>query len=360
MHLSRRTLVAAFGMLPAVSHLTVRGRETSDVLPLSVPDTSILSISPDGEIFVGRIGRDVLCFLSADSLTEISRTEPVPELNDIDGTSIAWSPDGQKIAFSLRAWELMINSDIYLAHVQDGSVTNLTHVESEPEGMNLLDNAHQSIVDVFPEWIDDTTLLFVRHQIPGESWQCTLCELATDTDELRVITDLTDHEIQFVSAQVHRVDKERLLFWATLANGKPAVVVAGRGGEVEVIDTDQVVPTGLISTDGVSLLIEDVPNAKVWQLPLDGDGSWIDVAALFKLTDEQQFLSMPTCGPKPGAIAAILGPEGYVLVLQDGELSNQGTLVDAPDSMMTRIIWGDDRLLVVSGNSSWMLDIVAI
>ena len=84
-------------------------------------DVKILSISPDATTIVGIKDRERLCFYRSESpfyetavIDVLSTSDPLPELQAIDPSSIRWSPDSSRIAFSINAFLYMRDSDIYV------------------------------------------------------------------------------------------------------------------------------------------------------------------------------------------------------------------------------------------------------
>jgi WD40 repeat protein len=136
---------------------TVSGWQVAEVTPLDLEGTP-LTLSPDGSFIAGVSVDGGFCIWS------------VPDLNptcagadlDIDPDSLAWAPDSSAIAFSVQAYRLIIDGDIFVFELADGGIHNVT--DDGLVRMIVTDGEESPApVDVMPAWTPDSAgIVFSR------------------------------------------------------------------------------------------------------------------------------------------------------------------------------------------------------
>jgi Tol biopolymer transport system component len=130
----------------------------------------LLSMSPDGAWLLGLDDdHDRMCGIAIATMTVAGCTDvrtaafrgPVEH-------SVAWSPDGSRVAMTEDALRFFDESDIWVFDVATGHLTNLTD-DGMSGGMLWPDEERTPLVDLFPTWAPDgQTIAFAR--TVGDDW----------------------------------------------------------------------------------------------------------------------------------------------------------------------------------------------
>src|SRR5262249_27127394 len=131
-----------------------------------IPDGETLALSHDGRWLAvwSRAGTNAaICAFDAATLTE-HRCAAVPRVS-IAADSVAWSPDGTRLAFTESALRELRESDIWVAGFATGTATDLTD-----DGVGKLIGAPAGTpLDLAPAWSPDgMELAFSRTVKSGE------------------------------------------------------------------------------------------------------------------------------------------------------------------------------------------------
>ena len=147
--------------------------EIVDIAPVDV-DGSPVSLSPDGEWLAGMLDDQVCVWRLAD-LTETEACSA--DVRGVHAESIAWSPDSSAVAFSTRAYEYLIDSDIHVLDVATGDVANVTD-DGFDDQLQLGDDepAAPVPVDVMPTWTPDGAAIVFSRSI----WDTASDDASTD------------------------------------------------------------------------------------------------------------------------------------------------------------------------------------
>jgi Tol biopolymer transport system component len=122
-----------------------------------VADLRPLMLSPDGRALAARTENSSLCVFDAATLEQRSCSAN----SGIDPASLAWSPDGSRVAWTENWSRNFQESDIWVMDVATGASTNLT--DDGLDGSLMGDQAKQATVDTVPAWTaDGSALLFAR------------------------------------------------------------------------------------------------------------------------------------------------------------------------------------------------------
>src|SRR5687767_14130338 len=92
--------------------------------PVEVPER-VLGLSPDGRLLAAW-NPDRLCTYDAETLAERACADLEAERIKIDPETVVWSPDGARLAFSERAFELFLDGDLWVMEAATGALTNVT------------------------------------------------------------------------------------------------------------------------------------------------------------------------------------------------------------------------------------------
>jgi dipeptidyl aminopeptidase/acylaminoacyl peptidase len=113
---------------------------------VELPGRRLLALSPDGRRLLAR-DDDRLCL--HDALTLAEERCVAPDTGSIDEGTVAWSPDGRRLAFSEDAARLLVDGDLWLLEAETGRLTNLTD-----DGIYEVDLFGDDPADPDPLWFD--------------------------------------------------------------------------------------------------------------------------------------------------------------------------------------------------------------
>lgn len=140
---------------------------------------------------------------------------------DLDASEpVRWSPEGQRAttANSLRPTRLVEDGDVSVIDVAEGTVSDLS--------ADGTDDARQGPVDLFPSWLDDETVAFLR-----------LADGFGPERQLQLVTMGLDGE---ATATDFGLDVLRFGRWtAPFGDGLLVQTLDGRRPEVMYVDEDE-------------------------------------------------------------------------------------------------------------------------
>jgi WD40 repeat protein len=136
---------------------TVAGWQVAEVTPLDLEGTPV-TLSPDGSFIAGVSVDGGFCIWSVPDLDPTCAGADL----DIDPDSLAWAPDSSAIAFSVQAYRLIIDGDIFVFELADGDIHNVT--DDGLVRMIVTDEEESPApVDVMPAWTPDSAgIVFSR------------------------------------------------------------------------------------------------------------------------------------------------------------------------------------------------------
>jgi hypothetical protein len=135
--------------------------EVAKVQPLDLPPGDAY-LSPDGGRIATYSGNE-LCVYSANGRKELCADRPIV----LDPDSIAWSPDGSQLTYTEPYspygpyGRMMREPDVWSLDADTGEATDLTDDGVGPVDRGMFRDADAHF-DALPEWVDDSTIRFVR------------------------------------------------------------------------------------------------------------------------------------------------------------------------------------------------------
>ena len=356
--ISRRLFAALPASAPFMGYRLSR-LDIEDVRhePLDVGATTVLSISPDSTVLVGVQFRNRLCFMDATTLEVLALGEPLDMLQSLDRASVNWSPDSSRIAFSLDAWRMMRDSDIFVADVATATITNITAEGHGEEAAALIDITG-ALIDVYPRWLDDATLVFARHDTSdGEVGTCDLCTLALASGVIETALSLQPHGYQFViSPPIVRADGSMIM---TVQGGMKAgeVVIVDADGEVSPVPLEGVQAPVLVSASETHAVVQDRTSVGSLLVPLDDPTATTPFGDVFAYGDGYEFIGVPAVASDPEAYVgvAISKSSGKyrVFTLIDGKRQDRGYLGGDVKGPTCHLI--GNTLLVEEPQNVWLI-----
>lgn len=358
--IDRRAFVALTASIPFASPLPRLDLPDPRHSALNTEGVRLLGISPDASVLVGTRNREQISFLDAETRFPISESEALPEVALIDESSVAWSPDGSKFAFSLNAWVVMRDSDIFVVDVFSGEVSNVTPEGHDREADSLLDMTDVQ-VDMYPVWLDDTTLLFARHEnFPPDSgdMQTRLVSLNLETGEVQPCADLTAAGIRYVAGPMIQPADEWIIFTGDDAENEFHLFSAAPDGTIATIDTGELRTFRLVDANETHAVVIDPASFETWYVSLHTDEAMVPLWEHFELPESTAPMSNPVLGPEPHDLAVILRTQGEnpsLYRFSDRESKELAQLVGDADAPVCH--WAEDQILVTSRKDSWLVDL---
>ena len=135
-------------------------------------------LSPDGSLLAHSDGSS-LCFYTLPDLMQTT-CSTLPEDRRLQPESVVWSPDSRYLAFMDNdVLRMLIDSDIWIIDSTDGSMSNLT--EDDTLDVALLNEPDELVgaIDLSPQWVDDTTIAFIRYTYLEDEETYSTAELFT-------------------------------------------------------------------------------------------------------------------------------------------------------------------------------------
>ena len=176
---------------PMTAQDTGSGAASPSPLPvslqaISIPDTRIISMSPDGRLLAAarpaaRYLDGELCTYDVTTLAERACADLSGLRAGFDIGSLRWSPDGSRLVFAERVFDVLLDGDLWLMDAETGDLTNLDddHADGRllPRGPDDTP-AGAFTLPVSPTFTPDgTAVTYSRSYLWGD-WQ-TRNEIAT-------------------------------------------------------------------------------------------------------------------------------------------------------------------------------------
>ncbi len=351
--LSRRTLMALTAIAP-IAPLPRLDIPDNHIEPLDVGRTSILAISPDASLLVGIESGDHLVFLDAATLEVRAESDPLDELRLVDRLSVRWSPDSARVAFSLDAWRMGRDSDIFIADVATATITNATPEGDEEEAPSLLD-AGDVQIDMYPCWLDDTTLMFARNYVDSDGDRVVgfhTLDVQTGTTSPRELQGAGSYE--YVASPIFSRTDGSFVTGVMGSGNASDIITVSADGESTPVPMDGVSDPILIDASDTHLLLWDAAAATVVMVPVDDPASAIPVADLFETTDQPVVAGFPCFGPYAVSLAAVVkyGEKMRLFLWTNGALRDCGYLTGVAADIQVQ--WAGDRILMAQRSDAWL------
>jgi dipeptidyl aminopeptidase/acylaminoacyl peptidase len=114
----------------AASPVPVSAPRVLDQRTIKLPDTRIISMSPDGRRIAGAqpvIGcqRGRLCVFAVTTLAQQSCVDLSPLEAGLRIEDVTWSPDGTRLAFAEDTFRVLRDGDLWVMDVATGALTNV-------------------------------------------------------------------------------------------------------------------------------------------------------------------------------------------------------------------------------------------
>lgn len=358
------TTIATLPFAPRPTRLDLPDLRVDPIALGDGEDVEILSISPDATTVVGIMNRDQICFYGSGSdgafyetygVERLSVSDPFPELGAMDTSSIRWSPDSSRIAFSLDAFRLLRDSDVFVADAASGSITNLTGEGDDDEAQSLID-ATDVQVDMYPQWLDDTTLVFARHPWPkDEDTQASLVAMDIEGSEATEWADFDLPDNRFVTKPMVLLPDGRVVFAADTATERIDLYTVAAGEVPERVDTGENTFFRLIDANDTHALIHEPQSGISWQIALDGSEPPRTVNEIFGLEDDEPLASLPAFGPGPDSMVVALANANRTVSIYDGGRVREVAYLRGPETLINQIVWVPGRVLVSGRMASWAI-----
>lgn len=322
-------------------------------------DLQLVGISPDGTTVVGRDGQQ-LVFLNIDSQQEISRTSETEAIAQMHIVSISWSPDGSKLAFSLDTWIFGVDSDIFVVDVASGEVTNITDEdgEGEPESIIL---ASDYVIDAYPVWINDQTLMFHRLEGPplyDPSSTSALITSNADGSGVETWADIMANDMNVLYAPFTPISDGRVLALSDTPADFMTFVLAllDEHGGAEPINIADIAMPMLLAANDSHCFVQDREHSVTWYVPYDNVSEKQTIAEVMGFAENEAAFNFPQFGPEPNTFVALASSaDTSVLLYDNGDVRELATIAGTEFPMSCH--WVGNRILITGKAHSWIIDL---
>lgn len=356
--LSRRNLIALTAVAP-IAPLPRLDERDHHIEPLDIGRTSILGISPDASLLVGIESGDRLCFLDAVTLEVRATSDPMEELRIIDRISVRWSPDSAYVAFSLDAWRMARDSDIYIADVATATVTNATPEGHADEAGSLLE-ASDVQIDLYPCWISETSLLFARnYQDENDDRVSELCTLDVVSGEVTTWELHGPGTYEYIASPIHRRSDGSFVTSVLGGSNPNDVITVNKEGEVAFLELGGIRAPMLLDASDTHLIVWDPAEFAMLLIPQDAPETATPLADLFDTDTPTVVAGFPCFGPDRGSLASVVkyGEKMRLFVWQNRKLRDCGYLTDVASDIQVQ--WAGNTILMAQRNNAWLYTIEA-
>lgn len=283
------------------------GLRVAEVTPVEIPDTRLISLSPDGRLLAATdFGQARLCTYDAVSLAERACADLAPLESGLRIEDVEWSPDSTRLAMAELSFQRFVDGDLWVMDAATGALTDATDdgfagpipiFEDDEEGVELF-------VDVDPAWSPDgRRIAFSRTAFRDGAFAGNeLAVVELGSGEVRTVQRVTTEEPGVVYFGIDwTADGERLFYtvshgamddpengvWLTGAAGGlprqvaerdeelgfPAVLDAAPDGATVLVHYPSA--EGQYSSGGVPSFVGllDVASGEVDLLTLEGQGA---------------------------------------------------------------------------------------
>lgn len=361
--IDRRAFLSMATALPLMPRLDMPDLRV-DNLELA-NSVQILSMSPNAEILVGTMDNDKLCFFDTASLEEISVSNVSDAIKALDPFSLRWSPDSSKVVFGIRSLEIGQTAAFYIANADAPAILNPLATAATPAATP--DSGSETFAaDLYPEWLDDTTIVFVRQLWNQDENYAVLMGLDIDSGESWVWNDLEGLHITMITSWTRMRNDGRLVFLANPRDrsylADPAdqayrLFIAVAGEAPTHIEIEGLSHSLLLGADETHALLADVANFRTFRIALDDPSVQEDVLDLFAFEDSEYGNSYPAIGPVPGSMVISKSNNNRtVLVYKDG-IVREIAYLRGPESTANDCMWVNGRVLVTSDAASWVIEL---
>ena len=288
--------------------------ELSDLFQVSISPISV-QLSPDGTRLAANIGSEGTCVAQLDAL----KIDCYPWPERLKPVDLYWSPGSDMMILHSDVVRYMMESDLWLLDLADGSYTNLTN-----DGADEVLGNDNALLDLVPTWNPATgDLYFFRsHRVESSEYTNGLYRIAAGengrpTGQPELVADLTP--ISSAALPVYNSPGQYLL------NGSAQITPDGTR-LVALVRSYPLNP----ATTGIWLI--DLPGGELSLL-----ATWADVIGVGM---PAWVLERPTA--MPDGLAWLPDGSGVVIVDVDGVNFQQpnalGRLIAVPDGTVTPLL----------------------
>ena len=143
---------------PVPTAIPASALQSTNLHQVDLADQRTISLSPEGSWLITS-KQAQLCVVSSDTFLE----KTCVEAKYVDFTTLAWSPDSSRVAWTEDWAKRALDSDLWVFELESGELTILTDDGFEGTMIQAVDTNAQITVDVAPAWSpDSTSVVFAR------------------------------------------------------------------------------------------------------------------------------------------------------------------------------------------------------
>lgn len=357
--LDRRSLIALGMSVPVAGRSHRLDLSDARVHPLDTGGVRVVGISPDASLLVGIRDQETICVLDATTREVVAESEATLAAPLLDSSSLSWSPDGSKIAFSTRSWSQYRDSDIFVIDIVSDEMRNLTPEEHEEDLHDLIE-VPEANVDTNPLWLDDDKLVFARQRFAkDEDIAVSLSTVSVSNAETDTWLDLTSAGIRTLNSPVWKISDGSLVFGVDTVVENALqynVMIVTPDKTHRFLDLDGLRRLQLLDVSDTHIYANEVEMFEFWYIPLDSMTPPEKIWETFTLPEKVNMRSWAALGRDSETIVvAVENEKNQVLVLQlDGSgITELAELYEADGSLTLH--WVDGVILVTSQTDSWLV-----
>ena len=358
--ITRRTAVALAALLPAIRLPSRLDVEEIEHNAFDTTEVNNYSLSPDGSKIFGTLRNLELAVIDV-ATNEVILTTNTEEnelaLKAVDLTSVRWSPDSTRLAYSMSTGTTKRDSDINVLDAETGEITGLT-AEGFANETDRLKTDAEVFNDLYPVWQDDETLLFTRTEGIQPVDPPQICTVNLNDGEVETLFDLGEMEIMSVDGPIHLLTDGQLVLQATFESRDSGIVVIAPDGTHQRLNLESIPSPALLHAGPSHAVVLDMATFRYALVPLNGDGEIEFADEFFSNTVESvTTASAPICGPNANEFAMLTKSDDIqrVVIMRDGERQDLGKL-DKP-AISPLLDWQGDTLFIGDREKYWLIDV---
>lgn len=333
-------------------------------LRLGALDTNgarIFGISPDGSVLAGMTDNTVLTFLDAESLSIISESESIPELELMEEATVSWSPNSRTIAFGFN-WQFGPNLPLWIADVETGHVETITSLD--PRDAATPQSREDGTIDrLFTAWLDNDTVLVSQLTSPTiDEPDHAIWAINTVTGDSEEYADLGEQAISLIASRMWRLNGGEIVFAARIQNGDGPLhngaVLLSPDGKVTERRPGELSTAMIVDVNDTHMITNDLVTIETSYIPLDPGEEPALLWEQFTKPDGWEEAMLPILGPYPDTMFSVL--------MNDRETLSAHLFVGKQEHQLhqltgefrsTMFHWADGKILIAGAGDSWLIDV---
>ena len=191
---------------PPSAGVPARRLVIDDSFQIEIERATVHSLSPDGRRVLGQSNAEIVVY----DLESRQVTARIPSAGGLrDPTSVAWSPDSSRVAFTSNFFIFLHEPDLLVVDLESLTLRSITDDGADRVAMPI-SATPEAPLDVTPVWLADSrTLLFQRMAGEGalSAAFATVSdiggEVAQETEVLTTVPSIVDLHLDFFTGRIY-------------------------------------------------------------------------------------------------------------------------------------------------------------